>query len=118
MVYHEHIPHRRSIVMGNIASMGTVTAIILIASMIALWIVVVHLINRPSRRIPSPRFPSAAGIERAPNHTSLSVDSPSTICQAQSPVSSSRLPYAPIPHLLTAAEGDFFAALQAAVPAC
>jgi very-short-patch-repair endonuclease len=90
----------------NTAIIGTITACILIAAAIALWAFVVHLLNRPSRRNPSAGQPSAAGIDPASADTSL-----------QAPEAPAPSPYARIPHLLTAAEGDFFAVLQSAAPA-
>jgi very-short-patch-repair endonuclease len=77
---------------------GIVLACILIAAVTSIGIMVVLFFIHLFRRTLSPDRPSAAQIDSAP-------------------ASSTGLPYARIPHLLTAAEGDFFATLQAAAPA-
>ncbi len=84
--------------MTNTAIIGTIVAFICMIAVIATGIIIVRIISRPSRRIPSPNQSSTAHI--GPAHASAA-----------------HLPYARIPHLLTAAEGDFFAVLQAAAPA-
>jgi len=104
--------------MANATPIDTVTAIILIATVIAIGILVVHLINRPSRRTLSSRQSSAVCTDPAPTNTAAAAStSTSTGRPSQAPTAPARLPYTRIPYLLTPAEGDFFGALQAAAPA-
>jgi very-short-patch-repair endonuclease len=101
--------------MAITAIIGTVVALLFIALALAIFIFVVRSLSRPSSR-PSPSQSNTAGIDPGPADTSLPT-SAAVVQPFHSPAAPTSLPYASIPHLLTAAEGDFFAALQAAAPA-
>jgi hypothetical protein len=68
----------------------------------ACWTLVIRLIRRPKPYRPAPAA-SAAPPVAALSHTPAAA-------------SSQRLPYTRVAHVLTPAEGDFFAVLQAATP--
>jgi very-short-patch-repair endonuclease len=71
---------------------------------------IVRALSHPSDRAASPTSPTAPPPGQAAAARS---NTPPASPAAPAP----RLPYARVPHLLTPAEGDFFAALQAAAPA-
>src|SRR4051794_16982760 len=86
--------------MTSTALISIVFAGALLAIAIACWILVIRLISRPKPRRSAPTAPPVAAPVQTP---------------AATPTQS--LPYGRVAHVLTPAEGDFFAALQAATPA-
>jgi very-short-patch-repair endonuclease len=84
--------------MGISAIISIIVGGIFFIVMIAIWLFIMRLISRAFRR------------------TSANPAQPTTFSPAPYHRSDPSSPYARIPHLLTAAEGDFFAVLQAAAP--